>query len=164
MSNKALITIAAVIFAVLSVVPASARIVGFSGPTKVLHPGERFHVTFHTGDWPINVEEYYAVFGITPQPTAGGNLGILLGHGYDLVAHGHSISGFGSFDVSLQIPKDLPPPLASHKTTKYLLTSVVLIAVCANLGLPEELRTYIIAITIHAGWCGQRGVDRRLQP
>ena len=137
MLNKALITIAAVIFALLSVVPTSARIVGFSGPTKVLHPGESFHVTFRTSNWIINVEEYYAVFGITPQPTTSSNLGTLLGHGYDLVAHGHSISGLGSFDVPLQIPKNLSPP--PHKKTKYRLNSAVLIAVCANLGSSEEL-------------------------
>ena len=124
MFNKILITIAAVFFAVT---PASARITGFSAPTKVLHPGERFNVTFHTVPWIIDVDEYYAVFGIAVQPVTNEGLGTLLGKGYDIVTHGHSESGLGSFNVLLQIPKNLSPP--PRKKTKYLLTSAVLITV-----------------------------------
>lgn len=127
MLNKVLITITAVLFALLSVVPsASARIAGISAPTKVLHPGERFEVTFRTVPWIINVDEYYAVFGIAVQPVTNEGLGTLLGKGYDLVTHGHSESGLGSFKVPLQIPKNLSPP---HENTKYLLKSAVLITV-----------------------------------
>lgn len=136
MLNKVLITITALLFALLSVVPASARIVGFSAPTKVLHPGDHFEVTFRTSNWIINVEEYYAVFGVEQEPVTNGGLGTLLGNGYDLVAHGHSNSGTGSFKVPLQIPKNFKPP---HKNTKYQLNSAVLITVRANLGLPKEL-------------------------
>ena len=124
MLNKILITIAVVLFALLT--SASARIVGFSAPTKVLHPGEHFDVTFRTAPWIINVDEYYAVFGIAAQPVKNEGLGTLLGKGYDLVAHGHSESGAGSFKVPLQIPKQLSVP---RKPTKYLLKSAVLITV-----------------------------------
>jgi hypothetical protein len=132
MLNKTLITITALLFALLSVVPASAKIVGISATTKVLYPGEYFEVTFHTSDWIINVEEYYAVFGIEPEPATTGDLGLgtVLGNGYDLVAHGHAISGVGSFNVQLEIPKNFKPP---HKSTKYQLKTAVLIVVRANL-------------------------------
>jgi len=143
MLNKALLTVSVALFALLSIIPTSARIVGFSAPTKVLYPRERFHITFHTAIWIIDVHEYYAVFGIAAQPTANEGLGELLGQGYDLVAHGHGASGAGSFSVELQIPPTLSPP---HKSTKYLLTSAVLITA----GLPNGVTVdyYTANITI----------------
>ena len=126
MLNKLLITIAAVIFALLSVVPASAKIGSISVPNRPIHPGDHFQVTFHTTNWIINVDEYYVVFGIELEPATHGGLEQLLGTGYDLVAHGHSNSGVGSFDVPLQIPKSLKPP---HNKAKYRLTAAVFITV-----------------------------------
>lgn len=132
MLSKVFITLTALFFALLSVVPASARIVSISGPKGVLHPGEHFEVTFHTAKpFKKNIEEYYAVFGIEEEPTKDKGLGILLGNGYDLVANGHSESGFGSFKVSLKVPKDLK--LHHHRKTKFQLKAAVLFTVRAGL-------------------------------
>lgn len=162
MLNKILITIAAIFFALLSsvVTPVSARIGGISVPTKVLHPGEHFNVTFHTVEWIINVDEYYAVFGIAVQPVTNGGLGTLLGKGYDLVAHGHSESGPGSFNVLLQILKNLSPP--PRKKTKYLLTLAVLITVrSGRLISSKEVQTYLViaALCMQAGLTNGVNVD-----
>jgi len=122
MLNKFLITITAIIFALLSVVPASAKIVSISATNRPISPGDHFSVTLHTAKSFDNVEEYYVVFGIEAEPAKSGGLGQLLGNGYDLVAHGHSTSGGGSFDVVLQIPKSLKP---LHNKAKYRLTAAV---------------------------------------
>ena len=158
MLNKFLITIAAVILAaLLSVVPASAKIVGISVPNRPVHPGDHFPVTFHTSNWIINVEAYYVVFGIEAEPATNGGLGQLLGNGYDLVAHGHG-SGPSSFDVVLQIPKSLKLP---HNKAKYRLTAAILITVRAILCVVEEASDSLLLL-LCAGWCRQRGIGERI--
>lgn len=139
MLNKILITITALLLALLSGIPASAKIVGFSAPTNVLHPGDHFDVTFRTSDWIINVQDYYALFGIEQEPVANEGLGTLLGNGYDLVTHDHSITGAGTFKVPLQIPKNLEPP---HKNTKYQLKTAFMSAVRENLGSSKGLSAH----------------------
>jgi len=142
MLNKVFIAIAAVLLAFLSAVPTSAKIVAISAPKHTLHPGDHFDVTFQTEDWIINVDEYYVIFGIEPQPAKFGGLEELLGTGYDIVAHGHSVTGHGHYNVPLRIPKTIKP---SHKT-EYLLTAAVFITAGAVNG--ASINEYTTNITI----------------
>ena len=102
--------------------PASARIGSITAPKTPLHPGKSFNVTFHTEDYPTNNVQYYAIFGIAPPHSSAQALGHLLGTGYDLVAHGHSQTDSGTFNVLLTIPKNFKP---SGRNAKYRLTAVV---------------------------------------
>jgi hypothetical protein len=129
MLSKVFITITALLFALLSV-PASAKIVDITGPPVVLHPGEHFHVTAHTVKDP-KVEEFKAVFELD---------GFVIGT-YDLVAHGHSKSGFGSFKIPLEIPKHFK---AHHKKHKYTLKTEVSDKVRANLWFIEGIVDSIV--------------------
>jgi len=90
-----------------SALPSAARISGFTAPTQVLHPGQNFDVTFATQSFIQNNLQYYAIFGYTLGAGYSGSLGTLLGNGVDLVTSGHSSTGRGAYNVSLQIPESL---------------------------------------------------------
>ena len=118
--------VAALAWTLLSSPVAHALITGIAGPTHVLHPGNKFHVTFFTADYIQNNLQYYALFGISPgagfpDPTL---LGYVLGSGSDLVLAGHSNTGNGAYNVTLNIPKPFGTP--NGATTSYILKTAVL--------------------------------------
>lgn len=116
-------TIILLMLAFVGVIPAEAKIVGFSAPTTVIKPGHDFKVTFRTTDWIINNEQYYAIFGITIGTSDSQGMGLVLGDGYGIAQHGHKSTGVGAFDVTLQIPAGFKPPA---RNTKYVLRTAVL--------------------------------------
>ncbi|KAF8324983.1 uncharacterized protein EI90DRAFT_2204021 [Cantharellus anzutake] len=55
----------------LLISPTCALIDSISAPTKILHPGEKFIVTFHTSPFIQSNHQFYALFGIAPFPGLG---------------------------------------------------------------------------------------------
>ncbi|KAF8324974.1 uncharacterized protein EI90DRAFT_3073946 [Cantharellus anzutake] len=55
----------------LLISPARSLIHSISAPTKILHPGEKFIVTFHTTPYIQSNLQFYALFGIAPFPGLG---------------------------------------------------------------------------------------------
>jgi len=103
-------------------------ITGIHVPTGVLHPGSDFTVTFTTEDHIIQNAQYYVIFGLNPgtTPPGGSNVGevVLTSPGSDLVATHHSITGHGSFKVTVHLPKSFNT--GSKKTLKkWTLTAAV---------------------------------------
>jgi hypothetical protein len=108
--------------AVFHALPSSARIVGFSAPTRTLNPGQHVTVNFTTSNWIDQNIQYYAAFGLQPiGEWYGDQLGEYEIGGYDLVANGHSGTGYGSFSVLIKLPSYLVP----EKRTPYGLNTLV---------------------------------------
>jgi hypothetical protein len=103
---------------------ASAWIDSISAPTTPIAPGANFQVTFETSDYIQNNAQYYTLFGIKESslPFAQDQtaLGLLLGTGKDLVTSGHSITGDGSYKVTVQLPSTVAA------NTNYTLAVAVL--------------------------------------
>jgi len=119
------------------IVPAYSLIDSISAPKTILHPGQKFTVTFHTSIYIQNNLQFYALFGISPSPGYGqGSLGIPVpavapipgaddktDGGIDLYRAGLSNNGLKNFDVTLSLPSSL---VTQKKVTKYVLQTGVL--------------------------------------
>jgi hypothetical protein len=136
MLSKVFITITAFLLALLSVVPASAKIFSISsithvpppgGPFSPIFPNSHIYVHFTTTPGLPKYKEYYIVFELKPAsgpPT-------LVGNGYDLVAAGLAKTPPpGTFKVKLHLPSSLTSGL-------YTLRAVVFHTVRANLWFIE---------------------------
>jgi Nis1 family len=118
--------VAALTSVLLSPQLAHAFITRIAGPTQTLHPDQKFNVTFFTEDYIQNNLQYYAIFGVSPvggysEPNLLGNL---LGSGSDLVLSGHSNTGYGTYNITLTIPKPFSTP--NGTTQSYFLKTAVL--------------------------------------
>lgn len=105
---------------------AQAMISSFSAPTATLTPNQTFAVTFFTSNYIQNNAQYYAIFGLKPTslglpPSDGLGPGPTLGNGFDFVQNNVSVTGTGSFNVTLQIPADW-----DSEVTAWTLTSAVM--------------------------------------
>ena len=117
------------IFLLLTLAHSTLGIItGIHVPTSVLHPGRDFTVTFTTEDHIIQNAQYYIIFGLNPgtTPPGGSNVGevVLTAPGSDLVATHHSITGHGSFEVDVRLPKDFNTG-SKKALTHWTLTAAV---------------------------------------
>jgi len=131
-----------ILLAALLIDPTHALVDSISAPKTVLHPGEKFNVTFHTSDYIQNNLQFYALFGVAvypglgesflglPVPAVGPTPGADGGTdgGVDLFKAGFSNSGSKGFKVTLRLPASVSP----RKTTKYTLQTGVLGTVGAS--------------------------------
>jgi hypothetical protein len=128
MWTNSFFTLLVLAFSLLVAGPAQAIITSISAPTTKLHPGHKFNVTFHTSGHIINNAQYYTLFGVLPQSSPYLVMGTLLNQGFDLVTSGHSQTGVGSFNVTIEIPKGFKT--VTGKTQKYVLNVGVFGTVC----------------------------------
>jgi hypothetical protein len=126
LSTLLLATMTFLITITIMIQPASARIVSITAPKSPLHPGDLFNVTFHTEDFIQNDFQYYVIFGLARPELPESYLWELLDNGYDLVSHGHSNTGHGTFKVPLTIPKGFTPssPKAIYRLTAAITGTV----------------------------------------
>lgn len=124
-STQFIMRLATGILAALSLTSfAAARIVSLKAPSTTITPGKPFSVTFTTESYSENTLDFYVIFGLKEASLGNSGIGSLLGTGYDIVSHGHSDDGHGTFKVSLEVPSTW-----KSNVSKWTLTAAVTTAV-----------------------------------